>query len=234
MANQQEVVTNLLNSLKPEQNIRQPAEKWLISSMSADNFGPLLLNLVQSHPDAGVKLVASITFKNLIKKYWGSEDDGDNKINEQDRNVIRSQIIELMLKSDEQYQKVLSEAVTIIGKYDFPSKWENLFDQLIGYFGTGDFHIINGVLRTIHSITKRYRYETKCDDLWREIKFVLEKFAIPFTELFVKIFDYSKEQADNPKAIKVIVSSLVQCAKIFYTVVFLKFKIQGPVLGNFG
>jgi len=121
------------------------------------------------------------------------------------------------LKSDEQYQKVLSEAVTIIGKYDFPSKWENLFDQLIGYFGTGDFHIINGVLRTIHSITKRYRYETKCDDLWREIKFVLEKFAIPFTELFVKIFDYSKEQADNPKAIKVIVSSLVQCAKIFYS-----------------
>lgn len=48
----------------------------------------------------------------------------------------------------------------------------------------GDFHVINGVLHTAHSIFKRYRFEFKSDELWIEIKFVLDKFAKPLTELF--------------------------------------------------
>ena len=50
---------------------------------------------------------------------------------------------------------------------------------------SGDFHVINGVLRTAHSLFKRYRYEFKSQKLWEEIKHVLENFAKPLTDLFV-------------------------------------------------
>lgn len=96
-----------------------------------------------------------------------------------------------MLHSPDSIQKQLSDAVSIIGKYDFPNKWPELIDQMVEKFNTGDFHIINGVLHTAHSLFKRYRYEFKSETLWREIKFVLDKFAKPLTDLFlVSIYCY--------------------------------------------
>lgn len=49
----------------------------------------------------------------------------------------------------------------------------------------GDYHRINGILITGHSIFKRYRYEFKSQELWEEIKFVLDTFAKPLTDLAV-------------------------------------------------
>jgi len=47
--------------------------------------------------------------------------------------------------------------------------------------------VINGVLRTAHSLFKRYRFEFQSNALWAEIKLVLEAFAGPLTDLFVVI-----------------------------------------------
>lgn len=55
--------------------------------------------------------------------------DGDaSKINEDDRVAIKQNIVELMLKSPESLQKQLSDAISIIGREDFPAKWENLIE----------------------------------------------------------------------------------------------------------
>lgn len=42
-----------------------------------------------------------------------------------------------MLKSPEAVQKQLSDAVSTIGSYDFPSKWPGLIDQMIEKFSSG-------------------------------------------------------------------------------------------------
>jgi exportin-2 (importin alpha re-exporter) len=39
-------------------------------------------------------------------------------------------------------------------------------------------------MHTAHSLFKRYRYEFKSQELWMEIKFVLDGFAKTLTELF--------------------------------------------------
>ena len=90
-----------------------------------------------------------------------------------------------MLHSQESIQKQLSDAISIIGKSDFPDQWPDLIDQMVEKFNTGDFHVINGVLHTAHSLFKKYRFEFKTQVLWLEIKFVLDKFAKPLTDLFV-------------------------------------------------
>ena len=49
----------------------------------------------------------------------------------------------------------LSDAIGYIGHEDFPEKWSNLIPELVGKFQSGDFHVINGVLHTTHSLFKR-------------------------------------------------------------------------------
>lgn len=97
-----------------------------------------------------------------------------------------------MLHYPDSIKKQLSDAISIIGKYDFPDKWPDLIDQMVEKFNTGDFHIINGVLHTAHSLFKKYRYEFKSQTLWKEIKFVLDHFAKPLTDLFLVIFFKNK------------------------------------------
>lgn len=122
-----------------------------------------------------------------------------------------------MLKSSPSIQKQLSDAISIIGKYDFPDKWPHLITEMVEKFATGDFNIINGVLQTAHSIFKRYRYEFKSQKLWEEIKFVLTAFAKPLTDLLVATMDLAKTHAGNVVALKVIYSSLDLMAKVFYS-----------------
>jgi exportin-2 (importin alpha re-exporter) len=60
-----------------------------------------------------------------------------------------------MLRMPENLQKQLSDAITIIGKHDFPSKWMELFPKMSTTFLSSDFHAINGVLRTANPLFKR-------------------------------------------------------------------------------
>ena len=93
-----------------------------------------------------------------------------------------------MTRSPEHIQQQLSDAITVIGQCDFPDQWPNLLDTMVRQFQQpstqNSFQSINGVLKTAHLLFERYRYEQKSDELWLEIKLVLEKFAPAFTELF--------------------------------------------------
>ena len=91
----------------------------------------------------------------------------------------------------------------VSGSEDFPMKWEGLLKEMVGHFKEGDFHQINGVLRTAHSLTKRYRHEFKSQELWKEIKIVLDTFAAPFTELFDATLQLASQHAQNPALLKV-------------------------------
>lgn len=122
-----------------------------------------------------------------------------------------------MLKSTLAIQKQLSDAISIIGKYDFPGKWQSLIKDMVEKFSSGDFNQINGILQTAHSIFKRYRYEFKSQLLWEEIKFVLDTFAMPFTSLAIGTMELTKVYENKPDELKVIYSSLVLICKVFYS-----------------
>ncbi|CAK1543500.1 unnamed protein product [Leptosia nina] len=208
----------LQQTLNPDPNIRRPAEKFLEGVEVNRNYAILLLHLIdKDSADMTIRIAAAITFKNYIKRNWPVEEDGQDRIHEADRATIKTLIVSLMLKSPEAIQRQFSDAVSIIGKSDFPEKWPGLITEMVEKFGTGDFHVINGVLRTAHSLFKRYRYEFKSQKLWEEIKHVLENFAKPLTDLFVATIDLTTKHADNPQALKIIYSSLVLICKVFYS-----------------
>jgi exportin-2 (importin alpha re-exporter) len=176
----------LEKTLSPDPNVRRPAEKQLEQYSMNENYGLILLMLAQKQDiSMHLRVSASINFKNYIKKNWPIDEDQQNKITLKDRDSIKSSIVALMLTSPDQIQRQLSDAISIISKEDFPEKWQNLLPDMVDKMKSGDFNVINGVLRTAHSIFKRYRHEFQSNELWKEIKYVLGVFAGPLTELFV-------------------------------------------------
>ena len=73
---------------------------------------------------------------------------------------------------------------------DFPDKWQNLIPELVSKFQCGDQNTLNGVLQTANSIFKSYRNQYKSQELYRELKYVLDNFVgtsagpKPFLDLF--------------------------------------------------
>ncbi|KAJ8946441.1 hypothetical protein NQ318_014429, partial [Aromia moschata] len=211
----------LQETLNPDVNIRRPAEKFLEGVEVNQNYPLLLLNLVHKpEVDMTIRVAGAVAFKNYIKRNWPVEEDQPDRIHESDRAAIKNLIVTLMLTSPESIQKQLSDAISIIGKTDFPLKWPELITQMVEKFSTGDFNVINGVLRTAHSLFKKYRYEFKSNELWTEIKYVLEKLAQPLTDLLVATMNLGQTHANDVNALKVIYNSLVLICKVFYSLNF--------------
>ncbi|XP_068237725.1 exportin-2 [Palaemon carinicauda] len=208
----------LTHTLSPEVNQRRTAEQFVSQVEGNENYPVLLLTLLTRDDiqvPAEVKLAAAINLKNLVKKFWMIEEDGTNKISASDRVVVKREIVDLMLRSPEGIQRQLSEAISIIGKYDFPAQWEELIPYMAEKFKSGDFNVINGVLQTSYSVMRRYEYENKSEELWREILFVLNNFAQPLTNLYVELMKFAAENVNNATALKMIMSSLVTVGKLF-------------------
>lgn len=219
--NLNEVALNLKNTLSPDANVRRQAEKFLQSNEAKENYNVLLLQLVaEASTDGLIRIAAAISFKNSVKRNWRIVEGEPNKISEQDREIIKREIVDLMLRSPEKLQKQLSDAVSVIGREDFPDKWETLLPDMVAKFESGDFHIINGVLQTAHSLFKRYRHEFKSQELWTEIKIVLDKFAQPLTNLFMNIMEEANKSASDVSKLKDILSSILLICKVFYSLNF--------------
>ncbi|CAB3368472.1 Hypothetical predicted protein [Cloeon dipterum] len=205
----------LMQTLSPDAAVRRPAEKFLESIEGNKNYPLLLLHLVNKQDlDLSIRTSGAIVFKNFIKRNWEIVDD-QNKIHEDDRSRVKAFIVDLMLGSPLNIQKQLSDAISIIGKFDFPKKWTDLLSKLTTKCETGDFNIINGVMHTAHSLFKRYRYEFKSQELWMEIKMVLNGFAPTLTDLFNKTVGLTAVHKDNLIAMRTLYSSLTIMCKVF-------------------
>lgn len=218
----QQLSSCLLQTLSPDINVRKPAEKFIESCESHDGFCQFLLQLIENREiDSTVRLCSSIVFKNFVRKYWACNDTEPDKVSQNDRNYAKNVIVNLMLISEEQVQRQLSEAISIIGREDFPERWPNLLENMTAKLNEScaqfNFLVISGVLQTANSLFKRYRFECKSQKLWAEIKFVLDTFAKDFTTLFVWIVKLIPQHADNASNMKTIFDSLDYCAKIFYS-----------------
>ncbi|XP_052854542.1 LOW QUALITY PROTEIN: exportin-2 [Drosophila gunungcola] len=219
-ANLQLLAGYLQQTLSADPNVRRPAEKLLEATELQQNYPILLLNLIdKAQMDMTTRVAGAIAFKNYVKRNWAAhlDSDGPDRIHESDRNTIKTLIVTLMLHSPVALQKQLSDAVSIIGKHDFPKKWPQLIDEMVERFASGDFNVINGVLQTAHSLFKRYRFEFKSQALWEEIKFVLDRMAKPLTDLLQATMQLTKVHENNAEALKVIYGSLVLVNKVFFS-----------------
>eukprot|EP00117_Sycon_ciliatum_P032906 scpid41873/ scgid25428/ Exportin-2; Cellular apoptosis susceptibility protein; Chromosome segregation 1-like protein; Importin-alpha re-exporter len=210
----------LTQTVSADPAVRKPAEKFLEGVECQQNYGILLLKLfTRQSSDDIVKLAAAVTFKNFVKRNWPVKEDETDRISAADRSAIKLNIVSLMLSMPAKLQKQLSDAISIIGKSDFPRHWPELLPELVRNMeqSSTDFDKINGILQTAHSLFKRYRHEFRTDELFSEIKYAIQEMAKPLTILFKNTIALAGEHANNAAALQVLFGSLALISKIFYS-----------------
>jgi exportin-2 (importin alpha re-exporter) len=213
----------LLDALSPQATLRRDAEKKLTELEPQGGFTIILLhlmnNLAQStqRDDTGVRQSASVYFKNSIKKRWEPIDDDCQPIPELDRENIKAYVIDLMCTAPKDVQFQLSEAISIISKHDFPSKWLTLLPMLVEKLNTSDLNILYGVMLTANSLMKRFRNTHQSDELFEELLYCLKSFQEPLTQLLLSMNNLFLRSQQNPQEIQILLEILRLTIRIFYS-----------------
>jgi len=224
-----DVATLLTKTLTPDGVTRKAAEEELVKlETSSKLYGLATLYLTRRDDlSSEVHIASAIAFKNFIRRNWRYDpndetNDQVDKIDPEQRGLIKQHIIEFMLRSPSDVQRQLSEAVAIIGLCDFPDKWPSLIVELEKFLGSGfdqNFNTLKGILHTAHSIFRRYRHELPSNKLWSEIKLVATHFGQPLTDRFKELNLACKNLAHQPKDLVPVYQSLLLCAKIYHSLI---------------
>lgn len=206
----------LKESLDPRNAKR--AEAQLKSIETQPHFAINLLHVVAStNVEPSVRLAGALFLKNLIRRKWVNE-DGEYLLFLDDVEYIKREILNVMIKLPNNLQVQLGECISIIAELDFPQKWENLIDDLVAKLSADDFVLNKGILLVAHSIFKKWRPLFRSDELFLEIKMVLDKFASPFLSMLAKTDELITEAtAKNDSAsLAIYMECLLLEVQIYY------------------
>ncbi|RKP38845.1 Cse1-domain-containing protein [Dimargaris cristalligena] len=197
---------------------RKQAEQYLNSAQKSPGFIVLLLELAGTDTaDPSTRFAASLYFKNFVKKYWDSAENDEVLISDADRSAVKAQIVDLMIRLPTKLQLQVSDGLSIIAKNDFPDQWPSLIQDLNNKLNPQDYHVNNGVLQTAHAIFKRWRKEFRTNELFSEIKFVLEQFTGPFTQIFKTTDELIEAHRNDAAALKTLLPTMLLLTKIYYS-----------------
>ena len=184
-----------------------------------------LLGLVgNGSANIAVRQAAAVFYKNTIKTAWDESKEPEERknidISQQDRNTIKTNLVELMCTVPPQIQAQISEAISITAEVDYPEKWDGLLPNLVGKFDSPDTNVVNGVLMTADSIFKRFRHVQRSDELYRVIIYTLKHIQEPLLKLLVHTGNQADALANDPAQLAPKMETLRLVASILYSLVY--------------
>ncbi|KAK6200088.1 CAS specific exportin for Srp1p required for accurate mitotic chromosome segregation [Scheffersomyces amazonensis] len=192
------------------------AEIKLKSIESLPGFSITLLHVIDSTNIANeIRLAGALFFKNLVKRKWLNE-DGHYLLPVDDVVKIRAEILDIMIKLPGNLQIQIGESITLIAESDFPQNWSTLIDQLVAKLSLTDFITNRAILDVSHSIFKKWRPLFRSDELFLEIKLVLEKYTDPFLKLFLELDSLIDKNNTNEALLNIYFENLLLLIQIYY------------------
>ena len=147
-----------------------------------------------------------------------SEDGTDGIfISPEERNTIKTHLVELMCTVPPQIQAQISESISLIAKVDYPAQWDNLLPQLVTQFSSTDPAVVNGVLKTANSIFKSFRYVGRSDELYNIILYTLERIQAPLLKLFIDTGNLVNMHAHDATLLTQHLEALRTINRIFFS-----------------
>lgn len=130
-----------LHSLDPSAEVRRQSETNLDLIATSDGFLPHLIQLIctpQCEPH--LKQAMVIYFKNKINRFWAPR-EGTKELSIEDKTYIKSSILNIVSTCDIPFIRIqlLSSLKSII-KFDFPSRWPELLQEISGLLESSRMH----------------------------------------------------------------------------------------------
>lgn len=216
---------SFLDTLSPLPEPRRRAEKNLSDAADSPNYGLAVLRLVaEPSVDEQIRQAAAVNFKNHLKGRWGPQ-SASTPVPDAEKEQIKALIVPLMLSASPRIQSQLSEALAIIGNHDFPKSWPALLPELKSSLEKAvdgsDYASVNGILATLNSLFKKFRYQYKTNELLIDLKYCLDNFAAPLLSVFEKIAVLINSVGNGTAAtLRQLVEAQRLCCRIFYSLNF--------------
>ncbi|KAI9595046.1 importin alpha re-exporter [Syncephalis fuscata] len=196
--------------------LRREAEQFLKSVEKNAGFPLLTLTLiVKDGTDPNICFAAALLLKNFVKRYW-SVTDGQDSISPQDRQAIKANIVDVLVKVVPRIQVQIGEIIATIADNDFPADWSDLVPNLVAKLNPQDYTINNGILKTIHMLFKGWRHAFASDAIFSEIKYVIGVFGQPFLDLVLNTDQLIDKNENDAAALQTLLESMFLSAKVFY------------------
>lgn len=148
-------------------NMRIEAEKRLNEVHATPGFVAQLLQVVMSTEiQQPIRQAGGIYLKNMITQCWRERDPkncvgGETPfvIAGEDKNLIRSNIIEAVIHSPELIRLQLTVCIGQILTHDFPDKWPNAPQTIHSYLASDNQAAWFGSLVALYQIVKKYEFK---------------------------------------------------------------------------
>ncbi|KAJ0069962.1 hypothetical protein NL108_017662, partial [Boleophthalmus pectinirostris] len=129
------------------------------------NFAPTLLQIIVSEQvEFPVRQAAAIYLKNMVSQYWQDREPAVGEvvfpfnIHENDRQQIRDNIIEGIIRCPESIRAQLTMCLRAMVRHDFPGRWPGVVDKLQVYLRAQNSSGWYGALLALYQLVKTYEY----------------------------------------------------------------------------
>ncbi|XP_043944138.1 importin-8 [Protopterus annectens] len=158
------IIQALKGTIDPK--LRKSAENELNQSYKIINFAPTLLQIILSDQvEFPVRQAAAIYLKNMVTQYWPDREPAPGKvifpfnIHENDRQQIRDNIIEGIIRSPDLIRAQLAMCLRAIIRHDFPGTWTTVIDKIDFYLQSQNSASWMGSLLCLYQLVKTYEYK---------------------------------------------------------------------------
>ncbi|KAM9673166.1 importin-8 isoform 2-T2 [Trichechus inunguis] len=158
------IIQALKGTIDPK--LRIAAENELNQSYKIINFAPSLLRIIVSdHVEFPVRQAAAIYLKNMVTQYWPDREPPPGEaifpfnIHENDRQQIRDNIVEGIIRSPDLVRVQLTMCLRAIIKHDFPGHWPSVVDKIDYYLQSQSSGSWLGSLLCLYQLVKTYEYK---------------------------------------------------------------------------
>lgn len=192
------------------------AERNLKELEVYEGFGLTLLHVAANDTfPISTRLAGALFFKNFIRRKWVDE-NGTHLLSNDQVELIKKEIVPLMISLPTNLQMQIGDAISIIADSDFPDKWPNLLQDLTIRLSPNDMNLNKGVLTVAHSIFKRWRPLFRSDELFLEIKLVLDIFTVPFLNLLKTVDEQITLNVNDVNKLNILFDVLLLLIKLYY------------------
>ncbi|XP_078529891.1 importin-8 [Lissotriton helveticus] len=158
------IIQALKGTIDPK--LRITAENELNQSYKIINFAPTLLQIIVSDQvEFPVRQAAAIYLKNMVTQYWPDREPPAGEalfpfnIHENDRQQIRDNIVEGIIRSPDLVRSQLTMCLRAIIKHDFPGRWTAVVDKIGFYLQSQNSGSWLGSLLCLYQLVKTYEYK---------------------------------------------------------------------------
>ncbi|KAL3141839.1 hypothetical protein ABBQ32_004507 [Trebouxia sp. C0010 RCD-2024] len=148
----------LQGCLSPDLTTRKHAEQELGKIQHTNGNLPNLLRVaVEESLDTTLRQVAAIQIKNIVKRGWDPS-EGDSPIPAADKQALRDNLLEGLIRAPHIVQVQLGECMKNIVLVDFPEQWPSLLPQLAQNLHSQEQQRLYGALYALRLMTRKYEF----------------------------------------------------------------------------